>query len=157
MRYLKERIIQHLLTYPDTLDMEVYMAPYSRLLCKHDLSGHILRAAGYHLQVGEDTRQPKLPLNAPLLDKKWVDFELQLGGCKGYIDVPALARQIWEEEYGEREAQELPFYDESVDAMPMLRYWDSLGSVNASDVIEFLQGDMAIYKLNGPNDEEEDD
>lgn len=157
MRYLKERIIRHLTEHPRALDMTEFMAPYSRLLCKHDLAGHILRAAGYHLQLHHSFNQPQLPLNAPWLDKKWIEFETQIGTCEGVIHIPALARQVWEEDYGEREAMELPFYDERIPGMPMLRFWDELGNVRADDVIEFLKdGGDGVWKLNGPDDREEE-
>jgi hypothetical protein len=158
VRYLKEKIINYLCEYPQLLDMTESMGSYTKTQCKFDLAGHILRAAGYHLQVGDSPREPKLPLNAPLLDKKWVEFEASLGTDGVAQEIAGLARQIWEEEYGEREAQELPFYDSGCpEGMPMVRYWDCLDSVNASDIIEFLQGDMNIYKLNGPDDKAEDD
>ena len=109
--YLKERIVERLRRNREILDMQHFLVPVSWKVSTYNLAGLILSAAGYELQL--DKYNVRLPLNAPLLDKKWYEFESKKGYCRveQEVEVAACARQLWEREYGDQEAIELPFYE----------------------------------------------
>jgi hypothetical protein len=143
---LKERLIELLRAQPKILDMTCFMTNVSWNDIRYDIVGLILKVAGYSLQ-SDSAGLPKLPFNAPLLDKKWVEFEAQHSGA--LKEIPALARQIWAEEYGEKEAKELPIYDKA--HVHGDWWWDDLEQLNHNHLIAFLNGQRSdIYALNGP-------
>jgi len=108
-------------------------------LSTYDFTGAILHVAGYSLQL--DAGNIRLPLNAPWLDREWVEHEALLGWSQD-VDISALARQLWAREYGDEEAYKLPLYH-----TPLTRrgetvatyYWDE-GSIERASVISFLRG-----------------
>lgn len=156
MKYpdLKEDISAHLKRNPDVLDMRHFIVPLTWRLSVYNFTGLILLHAGYSLQISNG--EVRLPLNAPHLDKKWVQYERETGFCPPHqIEIPALARQIWEENYGELLAKELPFY-EDVKAKGCW-WWDNLKDVTANNLRLFLAGDKEDmpYNINGPYEGDE--
>jgi hypothetical protein len=154
--YLKEKISEHLLRNPDAFDMRHLMVPLSWRLSVYNFAGLILKHAGYSLQLsGNGIR---LPLNAPLLDKRWIEFEEETGFCRNQdeVEIMACARQVWEDEYGEEEAKALPFYEE-VKAKGCM-WWDDLSEVRANNLRMFLRGDKddMPYNVNGPWEGDDD-
>lgn len=147
---LKERIISLLEKDPECLDMTLTMIQSAgRLL--YSFEALILKVAGYHLQGDELDGTLRLPLNAPILLRKWVDYEVKLRPylTEGMRAIPATARQVWEGEYGEVEAMALPFYEDELPDVYTVRWWDSLRTVRPDMIINFLRGE-GVYELNGP-------
>jgi len=82
---------------------------------QYSFPGLILKSCGYSLQLRTDPicgAEGRLPLNAPHVWNKWLEYEKTMDVAFDDItlEVPALARQLWADEYGEKEAMELPFY-----------------------------------------------
>lgn len=158
---LKEKLIELLEADDEILNMSGGFLTLDRWdHPQYDFVGLILKVAGYSLQSGpccgnsDCTDGVRLPLNAPLLDKKWVEYENLLGLVDlKYREIPALARQLWEAEYGEEKAKQLPFYEDNVPNMPSW-WWDSVEEVRSHHIINYLNKDYP-YELNGHTDCEE--
>jgi len=158
---LKERLKELLETDDEILNMGGGFLTFDRWdHNRYDFVGLILKVSGYALQSGSCCENPectdgvRLPLNAPLLDRKWVEYEKRLGlAMERYQEIPALARQLWEVEYGEKEAKELPFYSDHVEGEPAW-FWDDLEDVRDYHLIGFLDGEYSEC-LNGQYDAEE--
>jgi len=145
---LKERLKELLETDDEILNMGGGFLTAGRWdRPRYDFVGLILKVSGYSLQSGpccgnpECTTGAKLPLNAPFLDRKWMEYEKRLGlTLEQFQEIPALARQLWEAEYGEEEAKALPFYSDQVEGEPAW-FWDHLEEVQGYHLIGFLDGE----------------
>lgn len=138
---LRERLIELLDSDAGILDMEQVARSLSWNRSTYDLSGLILMLSGYTLQIDKSSPNGyRLPLNAPHIDKKWIEYEASLGVEEGRIEIPALSRQIWEEHYGEKEAKQLPFYDHETGNVAEEVWWDDVDDVEAYQLISYLQG-----------------
>jgi hypothetical protein len=146
---LKERVIKMLEDNEDILDMSQWLCQPSKHYCTYDLAGLILKAAGYVLQFDRNTDQARLPMNAPEVYRQWIDYERQLKiTSNDFIDIPALARQVWAEEYGDKAGYALAFYD-SYKGVKTVGWWDDIMAVRAYHVIDYLRGEYVVH-LNGP-------
>lgn len=151
---LKERLIDLLEDDENIFDATdlVTAGDYDGKACtRYDLTALILKVSGYALQTDEHYDNIRLPMNAPYVEKEWVDYENKVGMIdQRYVEIPALARQLWEAEYGKREAKELPLYDLCPDdTSAPARWWDEMEALTAAEVIAFLKGHEPIA-LNGP-------
>lgn len=135
---------------------------------QYNLAGLILKARGYTLQLRANEEvntlnQAKLPANAPHVDKAWIQYESEVHPPdlqifdEHTIEIFALARQLWAEEYGELAAKELPFYaDTREDNETPEWWWDDLEVVDAQDLLWWLEGTKP-HNLNSPGEVEDDD
>ena len=157
---LKEKLIELLEANDEILNMGgSFLTTGEWNKPQYDFVGLILKVSGYSLQSGgcscgnvHCSDGIKLPLNAPYVDKKWVEYEKLIGHTmEDYCQIPALARQLWEQEYGEDEAKQLPFYGDS-GASTM--WWDDVEEVKEHHLINYMNKDYP-YELNGHTDCEE--
>jgi len=115
-----------------------------------NLAGLICRAAGFTPQGNHG--DARLPLNAPIVEKKWLEFErLMSEGTnptrrERELEVFAFARQLWAEEYGDESARGLPFYDKNQQVLGTC-WWDCLSEVMTEDIVTILS-DGFTMKIN---------
>jgi hypothetical protein len=106
-----------------------------------NFAGLICRAAGFTPQSSNG--YCRLPMNAPDVERQWLEFEAVISQgalvYKNEIDIYALARQIWANEYGDEAARELPFYDVNQNIHGTM-WWDALAEVTTTDLIAYLKG-----------------
>lgn len=111
---LKEKLTQLIQQMPyNLLIVGETLRVRSGGVCTMNFPGLILMVSGYHLQGSDE--EPRLPLNAPLVDKCWMEYEEKTLIRESYLcgerhEIAALGRQLWAREYGDREAEVLPFY-----------------------------------------------
>lgn len=145
---LKEKLIELLTKNPDIYHAYDFVLEGEDRRLQHDLVGLILKVSNCHLQTN-DSGTPRLPRGAPGIEQKWLDYEFKSQRTlTDFISIPALARQLWAAEYGDREAMRLPFYDEPGEGEVLCRYWDDMESVTADLIIQVLRDYEDIYELN---------
>lgn len=164
---LKEKLLEWLGPGDGLINMRRPMTGNRSI--EYNLAGHILRVSGYVLQArtGDDYRtelnSSRLPLNAPHVLKYWVEYENKILGSGDLydeftVDIHALARQVWANEYGDLEAQQLPFYDSNEDATEGFEridwWWDDLTEVDTDHVLRWLRADKddMPYCINAPEE-----
>jgi hypothetical protein len=137
---LKEDIIELLQKNPDIYNPNHFMLEGEDHALSFDLVGLIFKVSRVHLQT-DHNGSPRLPLNAPEVEKKWLDYEDKAERTlEEFRSIPALARQLWAAKYGDREAMQLPFYDEAAEGEVLNCYWDDMDEVTDQDIISVLQG-----------------
>jgi hypothetical protein len=151
---LKEDIIDLLQKNPDIYNQHFFLMEGEDHTLSFDLVGLIFKVARVHLQTDQDGN-PRLPLNAPEVEQKWLDYENKgERTLEQFRSIPALARQLWAAEYGAYEAMMLPFYDEAAEGEIPNRYWDDMDDVSEQDIIHMLQGgELESLNVYAPEDE----
>lgn len=147
---LKEKIIEWLEKDDLLFEPTMLVSETGTKVCplQFNFAGLICRAAGFTPQMSNGYCRP--PLNAPDVESKWLTFEgMMTTGVRVYaaeIEVYALARQIWANEYGEEAARELPFYDVNQNVVGTM-WWDRLGEVDDKDLLAYLKGEWT-FRIN---------
>ena len=153
MNMLKEKILEVLNENPLIFEPTFAVSETGAKCCplQFNLGGLICRAAGYTPQT-TDALKIKLPMNAPYIEKEWIDFEKSMSaGCtwapaEDELLVMALARQLWAAEYGEDSAKYLAFYDKN-QGIPGTCWWDDQRDITDVDIRAHLTDEWTV-KIN---------
>lgn len=134
---LREKVIENLKKYE--VDMDFWFNCSGHPLCEVSLcntsacfAGHILFAKNIPL-INVSECGVKI-INTSMVEDKWISYEVDKfhsnwPGVREYVLIPALARQLWAEEYGDEAAKALPFYE--------FQYENTY--VTSAEIIEYLE------------------
>lgn len=134
---LKDRLINHLLIQPESLDMSEFSRASALYVTTFCLAGLILTVSGVGMTYGPQGKAYGLREGETLPSAQWVRHEVSLSERAvdpATVIIPAKARELWAKAYGDRAAKLLPFY---------ARDWEldtsRLSQVTPEKLIQFLQ------------------
>jgi hypothetical protein len=137
---LKERVVIRLSTSPESLDMSAFAIRQTTQGTTFCLAGLILDVSDVTMTYDADGAALGLAKGVTPPSRRWVKHEVYRSGLEPTkVVIPAKARELWANEYGEEAAELLPFYGTEWGVEP-----SNLDQVTAEDVINVLLSVNAV-------------